>query len=85
MIKKSSIWLVVLISIVAIGFISSGCAKKQTVKEEVGGKAVYGSEESGAPSGAEDGAAQGTAGPCTCTKGRSQTSAQGGGRRACSF
>ena len=38
MVKKSSIWLVVLISIVAISVISSGCAKKQMVKEEVGGK-----------------------------------------------
>ena len=38
MVRKSSIWLLVLISIVAIGLISSGCAKKQMVKEEVGGK-----------------------------------------------
>ena len=38
MVKKSSIWLVVLISIVVIGVISSGCSKKQMVKEEVGGK-----------------------------------------------
>jgi len=35
MIKKSSIWLFVLISIVAIGLISAGCAKKKTDKEEV--------------------------------------------------
>jgi peptidoglycan-associated lipoprotein len=38
MVKKSSIWLVVLISIVAISIVSSGCSKKQMVKEEVGGK-----------------------------------------------
>jgi peptidoglycan-associated lipoprotein len=38
MVKKSSIWLVVLISIVAISVVSSGCSKKQMVKEEVGGK-----------------------------------------------
>ena len=38
MAKKSSIWLVVLFSIVTISVISSGCAKKQMVKEEVGGK-----------------------------------------------
>lgn len=34
MLKKSSIWLDVLISIVAIAFITTGCAKKQVVKEE---------------------------------------------------
>ncbi len=38
MTKKSSIWLVVLISIVAVSVVSSGCAKKQMVKEEAGGK-----------------------------------------------
>jgi len=34
MFKKSSVWLVVLISVVAIAFIASGCAKKQVIKEE---------------------------------------------------
>jgi len=34
MLKKSSIWLVVLISFVAIAFLAGGCAKKQVVKEE---------------------------------------------------
>ena len=38
MVKKSLPWLVVLISVVAISIIFSDCAKKQTVKEEVGGK-----------------------------------------------
>jgi len=35
MVRKSSVWLVVLISVVAIAFIASGCAKKQIVKQEV--------------------------------------------------
>ena len=35
MVKKSSVWLVVLMSVVAIAFIASGCAKKQIVKQEV--------------------------------------------------
>jgi peptidoglycan-associated lipoprotein len=34
MVRKSSVWLVVLISVVAIAFIVSGCAKKQIVKQE---------------------------------------------------
>ena len=34
MFKKSSVWLVVLISVVAIAFITTGCAKKQVIKEE---------------------------------------------------
>jgi peptidoglycan-associated lipoprotein len=38
MFKKSSIWLVVLISVVAIAFIATGCAKKQVVKEEAAAK-----------------------------------------------
>jgi peptidoglycan-associated lipoprotein len=38
MFKKSSIWLVVLISVVAIAFVASGCAKKQVVKEEAAPK-----------------------------------------------
>ena len=85
MVKKSSIWLLVLISIVAIGVISSGCSKKQMVKEETAGKPPMVAKKVEPLSGAEDGAAQGTAAPCSCTKGRSQTSAQGGGSRACSF
>ena len=38
MLKKSSIWLLVLTSVVAISVISSGCSKKQVLKEEVAGK-----------------------------------------------
>jgi peptidoglycan-associated lipoprotein len=34
MVKKSSIWMVVLISIVALAFIATGCSKKQVVKQE---------------------------------------------------
>jgi peptidoglycan-associated lipoprotein len=34
MVKKSSIWVVVLISIVALAFIATGCSKKQVVKQE---------------------------------------------------
>ena len=40
MLKKSSIWLIVLISVVAIAFIATGCAKKQVVKEEAAAKPV---------------------------------------------
>lgn len=40
MLKKSSVWLVVLISIVSIAFIATGCAKKQVVKEEATAKPV---------------------------------------------
>jgi peptidoglycan-associated lipoprotein len=39
MIKKSSVWLVVLIAVVAIAFIATGCAKKQVVKGEAEAKA----------------------------------------------
>jgi len=38
MLKKSSVWLVVLISIMSIAFIATGCAKKQVVKEEAAAK-----------------------------------------------
>ena len=40
MLRKSSVWLVVLISIVALAFIATGCAKKQVVKEEAAAKPV---------------------------------------------
>ena len=40
MFRKSSIWLVVLISVVAIAFIATGCAKKQVVKEEAAAKTM---------------------------------------------
>lgn len=40
MLRKSSIWLVVLISVVAIAFIATGCSKKQVIKEEAAAKPV---------------------------------------------
>jgi peptidoglycan-associated lipoprotein len=40
MVKKSSVWLVVLVAVVAIAFIATGCAKKQVVKEEAAPKPV---------------------------------------------
>ena len=48
MLKKSSVWLVVLIAVVAIAFIATGCAKKQVVKEEAEAKpAVEAKKEAG--------------------------------------
>ncbi|MBP1718415.1 MAG: hypothetical protein H6Q43_1853, partial [Deltaproteobacteria bacterium] len=38
MLRKSSVWLVVLIAVLAVAFIASGCSKKQVVKEEAAGK-----------------------------------------------
>jgi len=38
MVKKSSWWLVILVSIVAVSFLAAGCAKKSVVKEEVAGR-----------------------------------------------
>ena len=38
MVKRSSVWLFVLISILAIGLVATGCAKKQVVKEEAAAK-----------------------------------------------
>jgi hypothetical protein len=32
MLRKSSVWSVVLISVVAVAFITTGCAKKQVVE-----------------------------------------------------
>jgi peptidoglycan-associated lipoprotein len=40
MLRKSSVWLVVLIAVVAMAFIASGCSKKQVVKEEAAGKPI---------------------------------------------
>lgn len=45
MLRKSSVWLVVLISIVALAFIATGCAKKQVVKEEAAPKPVVEAKE----------------------------------------
>ena len=38
MLKKAPVWLVVIFSVIAFMFVSSGCAKKQVVKEESGAK-----------------------------------------------
>ena len=38
MLKKSSVWLAVLVAIVALAFLAAGCAKKQVVKEEAAAK-----------------------------------------------
>jgi len=40
MLKKSSVWLVVLMAVLVVAFIASGCSKKQVVKEEAAGKPV---------------------------------------------
>ncbi len=40
MLKKSSWWLVVLVGIIAVGFLATGCAKKSLVKEEVAGRSA---------------------------------------------
>jgi peptidoglycan-associated lipoprotein len=40
MFRRSSIWFVVLISVVTIAFIATGCAKKQVVKEEAAAKPI---------------------------------------------
>ena len=38
MLKKSSWWLVILVGIVAVGFLVTGCSKKSLVKEEAAGR-----------------------------------------------
>ena len=38
MARKSSLWLIMLISVVAMGLVASGCAKKQMMREEMAGK-----------------------------------------------
>jgi peptidoglycan-associated lipoprotein len=38
MLKKSSVWFVILVAIVALAFIVTGCAKKQVIKEEAAAK-----------------------------------------------
>ena len=37
MLRKSSVWVVVLIAVIAMAFVASGCSKKQVVKEEAAG------------------------------------------------
>ena len=38
MLKKSSWWLILLVSVVAVSFLAAGCSKKAVMKEEVAGK-----------------------------------------------
>ena len=38
MLKKSSWWLVILVCVVAVGFLAIGCSKKSMVKEEAAGR-----------------------------------------------
>ena len=38
MLKKSSWWLVILVCVVAVGFLVTGCSKKSMVKEEAAGR-----------------------------------------------
>ncbi len=38
MLKKSSVWFVILVAIVALSFLAAGCAKKQVIKEEAAAK-----------------------------------------------
>jgi len=38
MLKKSSWWLVILVCVVAVGFLATGCSKKSMVKEEAAGR-----------------------------------------------
>ena len=38
MLKKSSWWLVILVCVVAVGFLATSCAKKSMVKEEAAGR-----------------------------------------------
>ena len=38
MFKKSSWWLVILVCVVAVGFLVTGCSKKSMVKEEAAGR-----------------------------------------------
>ncbi len=40
MARKSSLWLIMLISAVAMGLVASGCAKKQMMREEMAGKSA---------------------------------------------
>jgi len=49
MFRKSSIWFMVLVSVIAIAFIASGCAKKQVVKEEAAAKPMIETKVEPAP------------------------------------
>ena len=49
MVKKSSWWLIILVCVVAVGFLVTGCAKKSMVKEEVAGRPAPAVEAKPAP------------------------------------
>jgi peptidoglycan-associated lipoprotein len=49
MLKKSSVWLIILVATVAIAFIATGCAKKQVVKEEAAAKPAVEAKKEEAP------------------------------------
>jgi peptidoglycan-associated lipoprotein len=49
MARKSSLWLIVLISVVAMGFVASGCAKKQMMREEMAGKPAMQAKQEAKP------------------------------------
>lgn len=50
MVRKSSLWLVVFISVMGIAFIAAGCAKKQVVKEETAAKPILEAKPAPPPS-----------------------------------
>jgi peptidoglycan-associated lipoprotein len=47
--QKKSVWLMVMVILVAIAFIATGCAKKQTVKEEAASKSAASTAPTPAP------------------------------------
>ena len=49
MLKKSSVWLAILVAVVALAFIATGCAKKQVVKEEAAAKPAAEAKKEEAP------------------------------------
>ncbi len=48
MLKKNSLWLIVLVSVMAVAFLAAGCAKKQVMKEEAAAKPAM-AEKKAAP------------------------------------
>ena len=49
MFKKSSVWLIVLISMLAIALLATGCSKKSIIYEEAAGKPVVEAKKEVAP------------------------------------
>ncbi len=47
--KKSSVWTIILVLVMAVAFVASGCAKKQTVKEDAASKAAVAKKEAAKP------------------------------------